>query len=63
MNDYQAVGIAEGFIECSDEKTLIKAWQHLINTGMVWTLQGWFGKHAQYLIKIGICKKRGVRNE
>ena len=59
MSDYQAVGIAEGFVECSDENTLIKAWQHLINTGLVWRLQGHFGRHAHYLIKAGICQKKG----
>jgi len=34
MNNYNAVGIAEGFIECNNEKTIIKAWQHLIDTGL-----------------------------
>jgi len=49
MSDYQAVGIAEGFVECSDEDTFIAAWQHLINTGLAWRLQGWFGRHARDL--------------
>ena len=34
MNNYNAVGIAEGFIECDNKKTIIKAWQHLINQGI-----------------------------
>ena len=32
MNNYKAVGIAEGFIECDNKKIIIKAWQHLIDT-------------------------------
>ena len=57
IDNYTATGIAEGFIECEDEDTLIKAWQHLIDTGLAWTLQGWFGRRANDLIEAGICKK------
>ena len=60
MNNFNAVGIAEGFIECEDENTLTKAWQHLIDTGLAWTLQGWFGRRANDLIEAGICKARKV---
>ena len=60
MNNFNAVGIAEGFIECEDEDTLTKAWQHLIDTGLVCTLQGWFGRTAQHLIERGVCKARKV---
>ena len=55
MGDYEAVGIAEGFIECQDEETLIEAWQHLIDTGLAWTLQGAFGRMAKALIDAGVC--------
>ena len=59
INNYNAVGIAEGFIECEDQKTINKAWQHLIDTGLAWSLQGWFGRTAESLIEQGICKRRG----
>ncbi len=55
MTNYEAVGMAEGFVECPDRETLIEAWQHLINTGLAWSLQGWFGRQAQDLINKGIC--------
>ena len=55
MTDYEAVGIAEGFIECDDESRIIKAWQQLIDTKLVWKLQGWFGRRAAKLIGDGIC--------
>ena len=55
MDDYTAIGIAEGFIESNNENQTIQAWQHLINTGLVWKLQGWFGRRAVELIEDGIC--------
>ena len=58
MSDYQAVGIAEGFVECPDEGAFIEAWQHLINTGLAWRLQGWFGRGARDLIEAGICQQK-----
>lgn len=55
MDTYTAVGIAEGFIESESEEQTIEAWQTLINTGLVWSLQGWFGRTARTLIDNGIC--------
>jgi hypothetical protein len=55
MDDYEAVGIAEGFVDCDDEERIIEAWQHLIDTGLVWTLQGSFGRMAKSLIDAGVC--------
>lgn len=55
MDSYTAVGLAEGFIEAQSEDEVIEAWQYLINTGMAWSLQGWFGRTARNLIEQGIC--------
>ena len=55
MTTYEAVDIAEGFVESSEEKE-IEAWQLLIDTGAVWQLQGWFGRRAMALIREGICR-------
>jgi len=54
VTNYQAIGIAEGFIEAESDEQIIEAWQHLVNTGLAWTLQGWFGRQAQALIEEGI---------
>tara|TARA_R110000851_G_scaffold25240_1_gene72807 strand:- start:14526 stop:14750 length:225 start_codon:yes stop_codon:yes gene_type:complete len=55
MNKFEAIGIAEGFIECDDAEIITEAWQHLIDTGACWHLQGWFGRQANRLIEEGIC--------
>lgn len=60
LTNYEAVSIAEGF--CDFEPTReqqISAWQHLIDTGLCWTLQGWFGRTATALIESGVCRKAG----
>ena len=53
----EAIDIVEGFIECEDEKKLNQAWQLLIDTGVCWKLQGWFGRCAMRLIEEGICTR------
>ena len=55
MDNYTAVGLAEGFIEADDEEQVLAAWQHLIDTGLAWRLQGSFGRMANHLIEQGLC--------
>lgn len=54
MNSFTATGIAEGFIEADSEEQVIEAWQTLVDTGLAWQLQGWFGRTAQQLINQGL---------
>ena len=54
MDNFTATGIAEGFIEADSEEQVIEAWQTLVDTGLVWQLQGWFGRTAQQLINQGV---------
>ena len=56
MDNYLAVGIAEGFEEAKNEEQVIEAWQHLVDTGLAWQLQGWFGRTAMKLIEQGIIQ-------
>jgi len=55
MTPYLAAGIAEGFEEPENEAQVVEAWQFLIDTGLAWQLQGWFGRRAMDLIEAGIC--------
>ena len=59
MENFDAVMIAEG-VEPATEDEQIKAWQHLIDSGLVWSLQGWFGRTASNLIEQGICEEANV---
>lgn len=53
MDDFDATMIAEGNMDASHEEQ-IEAWQHLVDTGLAWKLQGFFGRTAQRLIDEGI---------
>lgn len=47
-------------IECDDsatEQDIIAAFQHLIDSGVVWRLQGSYGRAAQGLIEAGLCRR------
>ena len=57
MTQYEAVGIAEGFVESDSEEQVIEAWQYLVDTGLAWQLQGCFGRTAQTLIEEGIINE------
>lgn len=56
MDDFTAISIAEGFCggEDATEEQVLEAWQHLVDTGLCWRLQGWFGREAARLIEAGL---------
>ena len=54
MDTYQAVGLAEGFIEAESEEQVIEAWQYLHDTKIGYGLQGWFGRTLNQLLDEGI---------
>jgi hypothetical protein len=53
MNPLEAIGIAEGFVKTDSEEKYVEAWQYLLDTGLVWSLQGWFGRTAVAMIEAG----------
>jgi len=49
VGSYRAVALAEGF-ETGTEEEVLEAWQYLVDTGLCWRLQGFFGRMARDLI-------------
>ena len=54
MDTFTAVMIAEGVEDAESEEQFLEAWQVLVDTGMAWQLQGFFGRTATQLIKQGL---------
>ena len=56
MNDYDELGAVMAYESGElDEVETIELFQHLIDSGLVWRLQGTYGRMAQDLIKAGVC--------
>ncbi len=55
MTDLEATLIAEGAQEAESDEQYIAAWQHLIDTGLAWSMQGFFGRTASVMIQNGLC--------
>lgn len=41
-----------------DNELILEGFQELINSGLVWSLQGFYGRMAQDLIDAGHCEAR-----
>jgi hypothetical protein len=60
---YNAIMIAEGVQEATSDMSYVEAWQHLVDTGMVWKLQGWFGRAAVQMISEGTLDPAPIQEE
>lgn len=58
MDKYRAVAIIEGFEDAVDEAEYLAAAQTLIDTGLAWSLQGFFGRVCRDLIERGLIEDR-----
>ena len=55
LDTIAAIQIVEGSIP-SEEDEQLAAWQLLINSGIVWQLQGTYGRGAMALIEQGLVE-------
>jgi len=55
MDIFQACLIVEGIEEVETEEEWIDTYQFLIDSGVVWQLQGTYGRTARDLIEAGKC--------
>jgi hypothetical protein len=58
MDSLEACLICEGSQD-ADEHEILEAWATLIKSGLVWQLQGFYGRTATRLIKSGIITPDG----
>ena len=45
------------------EAAYFAAWQTLIDNGLAWSLQGWFGREAMHYIECGYCSHPQVKED
>ena len=58
-SDFDTLGFIMAYEDGSlDEEGIINGFQHLIDNGMAWTLQGHYGRMARDLIAMGYCTKK-----
>ncbi len=55
MDTITAVLIVEGVEEVKTEEEYTDALQYLIDNGLAWSLQGFFGRTATQFIDAGLC--------
>lgn len=65
MTNSRAIDLAEGLAEPEGTEPeqhaqIVAAWQHLVDTGLAWSLQGWFGRTAIAMIEAGVVKHAPV---
>ena len=55
---YDAVGQIMAFEAGElDQEATVELFQHLIDTGLAWSLQGCYGRQAAALIEAGLCHR------
>lgn len=52
MNPSTAIDLIEG-VEAGHTDEILEAWQYLVDTGIVWQLQGSYGRAAMNMIENG----------
>ncbi len=45
-----------------DDDAIVEGFQAMIDSGLVWQLQGSYGRQAKAMIKAGVCRPQGAKN-
>lgn len=53
LDTFDLIAIIEGIEDASIDEQL-QAWQSLVDSGLIWKLQGWYGRTATQLINQGL---------
>ena len=61
MTPFFAIELIEGIVEAPLDQVL-EAWQYLLATGIVWQLQGAYGRKALDLIEQGLIINNTTHN-
>ena len=62
LDTFTAVMIAEEAYEVETQEEYLEAWQLLVDTGLCWQLQGFFGRTASRLLEQGLLRPAGGSN-
>lgn len=57
MDTFTAMLIAEGSQDPANDQELTDAWQTLVDTGLAWQLQGFFGRTAEHMMNAGLIQR------
>ena len=60
---YNATMIAEGTMDETSDMSYVQAWQHLVDTGVVWELQGFYGRAAHRMLSEGTLQPAPLEEE
>ena len=58
LNSFDAVMACEGVSEVPAGYSIEDCWQCLVDTGLAWSLQGFFGRQAKAMIDAGIISAK-----
>ena len=54
MDNYTAIGLAEGFVEAQSDEQVIEAWQYIYDHKLYLSLRGFFGRRVKAMLDAGV---------
>jgi len=60
---YNATMIAEGAMDETSDMSYVQAWQHMLNSGECWKLQGFFARSVTRMLSDGTLQPAPITDE